>query len=362
MQVRSAGKRALSRILRLRDLVRREYQVIAATEMPLRERLALYRHGFTSEAGVMYDLSGDRHHLYLSDLAHALHAPLINGASNPTLNDKVIFFHTMRSLGAATPTIHGLVGRHGIGWFESFPDHGGGGLLALLERDRELVLKPAAGGRGRGVVFLALHDGRLTVNGEPRERHALADLLTPGTLISQRLRQGAWSDAIYPGATNTLRLMTMWDLDRSEPFVASASHRFGTEQSAPVDNVSKGGVVAGVDVETGVLGGAVTMPRAGRLDRHTHHPGTGAPIAGVAIPGWRRMVEGVLAVSRRLPHIPYIGWDVLVTDDAWWIIEGNHYPDPACQMFGPLLADPRIRRFYEAYGVISPRRRSTGYW
>jgi hypothetical protein len=346
----------------LRDLVRRERRAIAVMDLPLRKRLELWRRGFTSEASVLYDLSGDRHHLYLSDLANALHAPLINGASNPTLDDKVIFFHTMRSLGAATPTIHGLVGKRRTAWFESFPARRGDRLHALLERDRELVLKPADGGRGSGVAFLALEDGRVTVNGQPREKDALRDLLVPGTLISERVRQGAWSDAIFSGSTNTLRLMTMWDLEEDEPFIAAANHRFGTSTSAPVDNVSKGGIAAGVDVATGILSGAVSFPHAARLARFTHHPETGAPIEGVAIPGWTRMVDGVLDVSRRMSHIPYIGWDVLVTEDAWWIIEGNHYPDPACQVFGPLLEDPRIRRFYEAFGVIRPRLASTSSW
>jgi hypothetical protein len=352
MQARPAAKRTASRLLRLRDLVRRERHAIAVTDFPLRERLRLWRRGFTSESGVIYDLSGDRHRLYLSDLANALRAPLINGVSNPTLDDKVIFFHTMRSLRAPTPTVYGLVGRRGVAWFESSSNAGRDPLRALLESDRHLVLKPAFGGRGAGISFVALENGHLVVNGEPRDESALRGLLTPGTIISERLRQGAWSDAIYAGSTNTLRLLTMWDLERGEPFVAMGVHRFGTSQTAPVDNVSQGGLMAPVDLDTGVLGVAASMPYASRLARHTHHPETAAPIEGTAIPGWHRMVGGLLDVTRRMAHIPYIGWDVLVTDDKWWIIEGNHYSDPSVQIFGPLLEDPRVRRFYEEYGVI----------
>ena len=41
-----------------------------------------------------------------------------------------------------------------------------------------------------------------------------------------------------------------------------------------------------------------------------------------------------------------------MTANDWWIIEGNHYVDPTMQVFGPLLEDPRVRRFYQEYGVI----------
>ena len=145
----------------------------------------------------------------------------------------------------------------------------------------------------------------------------------------------------------------MWDLERDEPFVARALHRFGTRRSAPVDNYSKGGLAATVDLETGELGAAITAPSIAGPRHYTSHPDTGAPIAGIPVPRFADICDAVLDLNRHLPHIPYIGWDVLVGDDQWWIIEGNHFPDTQMiQAFGPLLVDPRIRRFYEHHHVV----------
>jgi hypothetical protein len=54
------------------------------------------------------------------------------------------------------------------------------------------------------------------------------------------------------------------------------------------------------------------------------------------------------------PYLPYVGWDVVVTDDGIRILEGNSNSGlDGIQHYGPLLADPRVRRFYESRGAMS---------
>jgi len=61
----------------------------------------------------------------------------------------------------------------------------------------------------------------------------------------------------------------------------------------------------------------------------------------------------VLHLASLLSFCPYIGWDLLVTDDDVVVLEGNDGPDLKLhQVHRPLLADPRIRRFYEHHGVV----------
>lgn len=146
----------------------------------------------------------------------------------------------------------------------------------------------------------------------------------------------------------------MWDYDRGTPFVAAAEHRFGTLQSAPVDNTSKGGVFAGVDLATGELGRLA--PTAQTTERQTHHPDSRKRVEGTPIPNWTSLVDGLLSLSKRLAHIPYIGWDVVVGDEGYRLIEGNSAPDTQTQaVSGPLLADPRVRCFYEHHRAIARR-------
>jgi hypothetical protein len=199
------------------------------------------------------------------------------------------------------------------------------------------------------------------INGVPSTERRLAELLTPGTLICERIHQGSYASGIFEDAINTLRVITMWDYAAKAPFVAAAEHRFGTRRSAPVDNTAKGGLSAGVDVRTGTLTQAMEIADGG-LQWSSRHAETNAQIEGLAVPGWDRMCDGLLDLAARLAHIPYIGWDVVIQDDGYSIIEGNTYPDTQTQaLSGPFLADPRVRAFYEHHRVlrreVAPTRR-----
>jgi len=356
MPIRSSAQRAVSTAFQLRTLARRERDGLRDVPLPLPTRLRHWRQGFLSDTAVTYDLAGDRRELYVTDAEWALVTPWINGIRNPTLNDKLLFFHTMRSLDARTPTVHGLVERDRLTWIDTPRAPGLDGLLELLREAGELVVKPHDGGKGDGVRFLAATGALLTIDGAPATEADLAALLRPGTLICERVRQAAYADAVYAGAVNTIRVMTMWDLERGEPFVAAAAHRFATSLSAPADNISRGGIWAGVDPESGVLGAACTCPPFAEFAWHAAHPETGAPIAGTQVPGWVGVREELLRVAERLARVPYVGWDVLVGPDGPTIIEGNNWPDTAIQVFGPLLADPRVRRFYAHHGLTRAAR------
>jgi len=65
-------------------------------------------------------------------------------------------------------------------------------------------------------------------------------------------------------------------------------------------------------------------------------------------------VATVLRAAGSLPFNRIGGWDVLVDASATPIIlEANGNSDVnLLQVHGGLLADPRIRRFYQAFGVV----------
>lgn len=353
MEIIADVKRVGRKGIHLRNLVRKERRTTVA-DIPLPERLRWWSRGFLSQSVVYYGLTEDNWRDYVSDYVRALRTPLINGSYNPTLNDKLVFYLTMTHLSAPTPAVYGLVGRDGTSWLGSpAGEEPVTGLMQALERRGELVLKPFDGGLGERIVFLELEDGRIRANGAPVDAGDLPSLLRPGTLICERVHQGRYAAEIFAGSTNTLRIVTMWDYEAGAPFVAAAAHRFGTHRSAPVDNTGQGGVGAAVDAATGELGPLLSAEGA-RLRRDAHHPDTGVRVQGTLVPSWATLVEDLLALARRLAHVPYIGWDVVVGDDGHSLIEGNAAPDTLTQAFsGPWLADPRIRRFYEHHGTVS---------
>ena len=205
-----------------------------------------------------------------------------------------------------------------------------------------LIAKPVSGSGGRGVLRL-----------EP------GAAIPPGTnLIERAVKPHPYAAAIFPGALNTVRVMTARDPDTGAPFVLGAAHRFGTPASAPTDNRKQGGIFSAVDLTTGILSAAVGLGPGNRREVHAAHPETGARIEGVAVPCWNRLLADALMLARTFHDLAFVGWDLALDKEGPVVIEGNaSLPNPnLLQAHAPLLLDPRARRFFSHHGVISARR------
>jgi hypothetical protein len=145
----------------------------------------------------------------------------------------------------------------------------------------------------------------------------------------------------------------MRDPETQRSFVATAVHRFGNSKSAPVDNWTAGGLSVRVDLETGALSTGITYPRAGSLEWHHSHPETGAQIEGIVVPGWQNVIARILAAADAYDFLSYVGWDVVIRDDGFSVLEGNNYTDVnLLQIHGGLLKDKRVAQFYRYHRVI----------
>jgi hypothetical protein len=151
-----------------------------------------------------------------------------------------------------------------------------------------------------------------------------------------------------------MRLLTMWTPGDPAPFIAAAGQRIGTSDTAPTDNFSGGGIGAPIDLETGRLGEARRRTASGRPVHLTHHPESGARIAGALLPHWDQIRETVLRAASAMGLARYVGWDVLVDASGTpVIIEGNSNTGVhVLQLDGGLLRNPSVRKFYETCGVI----------
>jgi len=223
-------------------------------------------------------------------------------------------------------------------------------LSELVRARKSVVLKQIRGSYGKGIRFVqCLEDDRFTINGAPSSAIEV-DQLTRDLdkmLVFEFVRQHPVFQQIYPDTTNAVRLLTMWDYETDAPFIACAIARFGTPESFPVDT---GGVTAGIDLETGTMLEAIPH-RTG--ERSGIHPVSGEQIEGIRIPGWLEISRSMLSICRALPQLPYVGWDIAVTEGGFQILEGNNRPWlRALQCHTPLLRDPRVRRFFQRFGVL----------
>ncbi|MFC4542090.1 sugar-transfer associated ATP-grasp domain-containing protein [Halosolutus amylolyticus] len=390
-------KRAYQTVAQVRKLVRAERRSGSSFDPSLRQRCWCYRRGFLSKSHAIYDFEAHDPGAYLSDYQRFLGTKRINGHWNALIDNKLAFHRVLGEYPAHRPTVYGMLVD---GRFHAFdPDgeapgdeetddgapaegvdgHGavlndGGVELEhpspsskptadpldwvddhLSNRDR-LVLKWFSGGGGNNVHFLERRDDEYYYDGSPTSEAELAETLASleNYLVCEFVEQADYANDLFPDAANTIRVLTMFDERNRGAFVPIAIHRLGTRESVPVDNFSNGGLSAEIDRETGRLGTAAAYPTGGSVDWHETHPDTGTRIEGTEVPGWPVVRDRLLEIAETLSHVPYVGWDVVVTGEGEFsIIEANSYPGVASlQVHRPLLAEERTRRFYRNHGVI----------
>jgi hypothetical protein len=312
--------------------------------IPLRRQIGAWRRGFYADSVLLYDLERYGLDAYISDYERVRTLASIND-DRYVLDDKLVTYLYLHAMGLPTPRVYGQIRRGEVVWLAEQPPSDG--LDGLLDQRGKLAVKARAGSSGSGFAVLTREAGTTYVNGRPVDDAVQA--LTHGDLIiCDYVEQHERLAAIYPGTTNTMRVITFRDVDTGEPFVAFASHRFGTTQSVPVDNFGAGGISAGIDITTGLFTPAFRSRGAGRRTSGIawidEHPETGARITGVEVPHWDLACEGVLRAMRALPGSRYVGWDVALTQDGMSIIEGNNRGDVIVQAHMPMALDPRVRK------------------
>ena len=225
--------------------------------------------------------------------------------------------------------------------------------LQLLRQEGSLFMKPLAAGKGKDVFRLEWDAARscYRIDGDEASEEEISDFLTrhDGWFLSGEAKQGAFASSLYPHSGNTIRFITLRDPETGliRPFVAV--QRIGTDQTAPVDNGSRGGLVCHIDMETGELSEAKCLQRAGTWERH---PDTGAQLKGRMVPDWDQLKATMVGLHQKLPFMNFIAWDVLLTDEGPCIIEANTSSGPnIIQLWGP-QRNGELGDFYRFYGCI----------
>jgi Sugar-transfer associated ATP-grasp len=337
--------------------------------------MEMWRRGFFAESATIYDLPRNDPSEYLSDYQHFVRCGRIN-AWDGFYTHKLGLRSLLLAMGFQQAETAAYIHERRI---LASPFSESARYVSLEELLTQLaagtgpshyIVKPEDGWCGEDIFLLTFRDGQFTrrrgQNQEPFDFDSYMGALeeradrerrdVSGVLIEGRLEQGAFWRGLFPDSANTLRLLTLWTPGDPQPFVARAVQRIGTADTVPTDNWSGGGISAPVDLASGTLGEGRMHPLKGKRaqQRFTHHPDTGARIAGAVLPGWDRVMDTVLRAAASVPFNRMAGWDILVdAEGVPVILEANGNSDVnLLQVHGGLLAEPRIRRFYAAFGVL----------
>lgn len=182
--------------------------------------------------------------------------------------------------------------------------------LPFAEKHTAFIVKPLEESCGRGI--------RLVDTSAESDLQALFRLLQEEKVIlEERIVQSEPLARLHPASVNTVRCATF--LKDGEPHILFAVLRMGQGNSL-VDNASAGGLIATINVETGI----VETPGVSEFNFSSlSHPTTGVQIIGMTIPHWTELTAMAKELALVVPEQKYVGWDLALTDRGWVVVEGN---------------------------------------
>ena len=100
-----------------------------------------------------------------------------------------------------------------------------------------------------------------------------------------------------------------------------------------------------VDIRTGNYSNGVTI-KNNDLVECKYHPDTQVLLEGI-LPNWSHICEKIIEISSYIPQVRYMGYDVIITDGGFKIIEINSHPGISyIQYYYPLLTDEASKDFF----------------
>lgn len=319
-------------------------------------RINLIRKGFLSDKAVLYNTKDYKYNEYLSDYQRFVKSIKINNKYRLLLDQKVVFNHIMANYYQYLAQEFGEINEGKIQlYYQKRKAADIQSLVELIDKEKKIVIKPQEGGEGTGIMVIQTLQDKILVNKKEYTLIGFGKLIQQldKCLITQYVHQADYSSQIYSETLNTIRILTMRNPESNETFIATAVHRFGSDASFPVDNWTNGGFSVSIDVDSGILGKAVTYPKKGKLNWLDKHPDTNSQIEGVTISNWEKVKTTILDIASNFPLCNYIGWDIAITKDNIKIIEGNSYSGVNIfQVHKPLLIDPKVKSFYKYYNVV----------
>ncbi len=318
-----------------------------STPISFSERVKYYRLGFTSEDYHCFNLKANDYRDYIS-YRERWRLEDINGRFSYFLGEKLLF---ERLFG------HYVNVPHIDCWVKAGTciemDAGKRiDILPVLEQKGKLIVKPTRSwGGGTGLHSLAYEGQQYSIDGKPCSADQLRTAVCSWeeAIVVDFVPQAEYSRIVFPETTNTVRVVTGQHKD-GKVDVLFSFHRFGSNQSKPVDNISSGGFVSLVDIETGILGPAKTITDPNQF--YPIHPETNVKIQGIIIPGWDNIRSRLIHVHECFPCYKFLAWDVVVVDsDAFSILEINRGCDLEVQMLGA-QRNEKLGLFMREYGLL----------
>lgn len=186
----------------------------------------------------------------------------------------------------------------------------------FINRNRKFIVKPIKENNGNGIYIVDLDKSKK--NGIEEFKRCVS---LGGVIVEEFIKQDDSLNEIYSGCVNTVRLITYYNQGQCT-YIAGIL-RMGVGGSI-IDNASKGGISAGIDLLTG------RVRTFGHKECYTGvfeaHPDSGVKIKGFQLPEWNKLLQIVEKLVTICPQKKYVGWDFAYGNKGWVLVEANGGP------------------------------------
>lgn len=178
--------------------------------------------------------------------------------------------------------------------------------------EKKIIYKPISGNRGIGISVFDIDSSNIDDVYEKIRKLPLG--VVEGFVV-----QHPQMSALSVNAVNTVRIVTLYNKAYGDMDIAYAGIRIGGGESV-VDNFHSGGIVAGINLETGeVVTDGIDL--SCNIYKTTS---TGVAVKGFMIPYFSEALDMVRDAGKDLEG--YLGWDIAISENGPVLIEANTMP------------------------------------
>lgn len=309
--------------------------LIHTKDTTLRQKIWAWRRGFPSYRINQYNLTEKNYREILSDYNYAW-LNRINNVYQKWINDKTTLRYILDDVKEYMAEYYFFISKkNGKLFIKKLQDcpkkiskADESAILNLLQEKRKLVMKPNAGTHGDGFYKLEYRDDNFFYVNEKKSSDVEIKFLIGSQkssyVITEYIEMHDELKKIYPGSVNTIRIMV---LNRTcfDPKIVQTYMRIGSSKTGVTDNIAYGGLAAYVNKDNGFYDRAALL-KDHRYIRMDNHPDTGTFLEGF-LPNWDIVKEGVLKISKMMPQLEYLGFDIAITEEGFKIVEINIHQD-----------------------------------
>lgn len=181
----------------------------------------------------------------------------------------------------------------------------------FCKKHSSFMVKPIASNQGKGIYIIDQKDYK-SINDIWDKIKQDKEII-----IEELIVQDRELGKLHDKSVNTVRISTYIKDDNVT--ILFAFLRMG-QGDAIVDNAHAGGIIANIDLETGIVD-ALGKDFNGK--KYLKHPNSGICIVGYQIPKWEELCNMAEEVAKVLSEYKYVAWDFALTEKGWVIVETN---------------------------------------